>query len=231
MPMVPNSRSSCSSTVSPPLASSARLPLVFLTRVPCPDIDSAFIQIAIVLFPEAVPGFDSAELRALLPVFMDAFFTLPVTRADGTQLSYEEVVKQLDAETLSYSINVNSPLQEGVTLRMKVPKEKYEVAIAWLRDLLYGSTFTTERLKISATKALQGIPAEKRDGFEVSYATYRKLIAEETSTALALNLLNRAEFLPAFLERVKEDPEGTLKRFEAFRQGCALLVVWWPVLR
>ncbi|GJN92120.1 hypothetical protein Rhopal_005150-T1 [Rhodotorula paludigena] len=196
-------------------ADGAELPLF----VQFDHIDSAFIQIAIVLFPEAVPGFDAAELRALLPVFMDAFFTLPVTRADGTQLSYEEVVKQLDAETLSYSINVNSPLQEGVTLRMKVPKEKYEVAIAWLRDLLYGSTFTTERLKISATKALQGIPAEKRDGFEVSYATYRKLIAEETSTALALNLLNRAEFLPAFLERVKEDPEGTLKRFEAFRQG------------
>lgn len=185
------------------------------------DINSAFIQIGIVLFPENVPGFDPAELRALLPVYLDSFFTLPVTRADGTKLDFEEVVKQLDAETLSYSININSPLQEAVTLRMKVSKDKYATAIAWLSDLLYNSTFSAERLKISATKALQGIPSEKRDGSEVSYAAYRKMISEEVSTNVALNLLNREQFLPAFLERLKVEPEVVVKQLEAFRQGCA----------
>lgn len=211
------------------------------------DIDSRFIQIAIVLFPNNVDGYDPAKLRALLPVYLDAFFTLPVTRADGTKLDFEEVVKQLDAETLTYNININEPLQEGVTLRMKVAKEKYETAIAWLSDLLYNSTFTEERLRISAAKALQAIPAEKRDGLEVSYAAYRKMISQEVrsvpalfvllstsrsladafvplparSSNVALNLINRSEFLPAFIERLKQEPDAVIKEFEAFRQGCA----------
>lgn len=152
------------------------------------DIDSRFIQIAIVLFPNDVDGFDPVKLRALLPVYLDAFFTLPVTRADGTKLEFEDVVKQLDAETLSYNINLNEPLQEGITLRMKVAKEKYETAIAWLSDLLYNSSFTEERLRISAAKALQAIPAEKRDGLEVSYAAYRKMISQDIRCARACGL-------------------------------------------
>lgn len=87
-------------------------------------------------------------------------------------------MKQLDRETLSYSININSPLQEGVTLKIKVAKDKYDVAISWLRDLLYHSRFTADRLKIAATKALQGLPSEKRDGSEVSYSAYRQMISQ-----------------------------------------------------
>ena len=109
------------------------------------DINSNFIQVSIVLFASDVPGFSPAQLRALLPIYLDSFFTLPVTRADGTQLEYEDVVKGLDAETLSYSIDINTPLQEGITLKMKVAKDKYPVAVAWLSDLLYNSTFSIDR--------------------------------------------------------------------------------------
>lgn len=34
-----------------------------------------------------------------------------------------------------------------------------------------------------------------------------------------MNLLKRVEFLPAFLERLKEEPEKVVKEFEAFRDG------------
>ncbi|GAA5981276.1 hypothetical protein JCM10908_004049 [Rhodotorula pacifica] len=182
-------------------------------------INSAFIQISLVLFPESIEGYDDAELRALLPVYLDSFFTLPVSRVDGRELTYEEVVKELDAETLSYSISLNAPLQEGVTVKIKVAKEKYELAIGWLHSLLYHSRFTPERLKIAATKALQGLPSEKRDGSEVSYNAYRKMISEEFSANITLNLLNRAEFYPAFLERLKNDPDAVVKQFEAFRRS------------
>ncbi len=60
-------------------------------------------------------------------------------------MDFESVVRQLDAETLSYTIDTGRPLQEDITLRMKVTKEKYEIAIAWLRDLLLGSHFAVER--------------------------------------------------------------------------------------
>jgi hypothetical protein len=35
-----------------------------------------------------------------------------------------------------------------------------------------------------------------------------------------MNLLKRVDFLPAFLERLKEEPEKVVKEFEAFRDGC-----------
>lgn len=109
------------------------------------DINSNFIQVSIVLFATDIPGFSPAQLRALLPIYLDSFFTLPVTRADGTKLDYEDVVRSLDAETLSYSIEINTPLQEGITLKMKVAKDKYPVAVAWLSDLLHNSTFSVDR--------------------------------------------------------------------------------------
>lgn len=156
----------------------------------------------------------------MLPIYLDSFFSLPVTRSDGTELGYEDVVRLLDAETLSYAIDINSPLQEGVTLRIKVAKDKYKIAIAWLSDLLHNSKFSVDRLKISASKAIQNLPSEKRDGADVSYATYRKLISSEESANLALNLLNRVDFLPAFQQRLKDEPANVVEEFEAFRRGC-----------
>jgi hypothetical protein len=41
------------------------------------------------------------------------------------------------------------------------------------------------------------------------------------STNITLNLLNRAEFFPAFLERLKQDPDAVVKQFEAFRRSRA----------
>jgi hypothetical protein len=76
-------------------------------------------------------------------------------------------------------------------------------------------------LKVSTSKAIQNLPSEKRDGGDVAYATYRKLISQEVSSNVAMNLLNRAEFLPAFLVRLKSEPDAVVAEFEAFRQGRA----------
>lgn len=110
-----------------------------------PDINSNFIEININLFAPSSAAALPAHLRALLPIYLDSFFSLPITRADGTELSFDEVVRALDAETLSYSIDIRSPLQEGLSLRIKVAKDKYPIAIAWARDLLFGSRFAIER--------------------------------------------------------------------------------------
>lgn len=39
------------------------------------------------------------------------------------------------------------------------------------------------------------------------------------STNLSMNLLNRADFLPAFRARLDEEPEVVVAEFEAFRKG------------
>lgn len=121
-----------------------RCPGRILTRLG-PDVNSNFVEVSVVLFVTDVPGIDSDRIRSLLPIYLDTFFSLPLTRADGTKLGFEDVVRLLDAETLSYSIDINSPLQEGITLKIKVAKDKYSVAVAWLSDLLYSSSFAVDR--------------------------------------------------------------------------------------
>lgn len=77
------------------------------------------------------------------------------------------------------------------------------------------------RLKVSLSKAIQNLPSEKRDGGDVAYASYRKLIAQDASSNVALNLLNRADALPALQTTLKEDPDTVIADFEALRQCCA----------
>ena len=76
-----------------------------------------------------------------------ALLSLPVTRSTGEQLSHEEVVNQLDDNTVSYhvSLGYNGSFLELLRINFKVELQNYEVAVAWLRDLMFGSHFNKER--------------------------------------------------------------------------------------
>ena len=82
-----------------------------------------------------------------ISTYLGAFFSLPVTRSSGERLSHEEVVNKLDNDTVSYDVTlgVNGGFNETLRVTIKVETANYEVAIAWLRDLLYGSEFTKDR--------------------------------------------------------------------------------------
>ena len=79
--------------------------------------------------------------------YLGSFFSLPVKRQSGERLSHEEVVDQLDEQTVFYEVSLGTsgmfPEMLRVTIRVEVAK--YELAVAWLRDLLYGGEFTKER--------------------------------------------------------------------------------------
>jgi len=74
-----------------------------------------------------------------------------VKRQSGERLSHEEVVDQLDEQTVFYEVNFGTSGMFAETLRVTIRVEvaKYELAVAWLRDLLYNSEFTKERYVLS----------------------------------------------------------------------------------
>lgn len=76
-----------------------------------------------------------------------AFFSLPVHRASGEQLDHEEVINRLDEETVSYeaTLGFSGMFNEILRLSIKVETAKYDVAVSWLRDIIYGSQFDKER--------------------------------------------------------------------------------------
>lgn len=82
-----------------------------------------------------------------MSAYLDAFFALPVVRHNGVRLSHEDVVNQLDDETVSYraEFGVSNSFMNTFRVSIQVEKARYETAVSWLRDLIYGSEFDKER--------------------------------------------------------------------------------------
>jgi hypothetical protein len=70
-----------------------------------------------------------------------------MVRQSGEELTHEEVVNRLDKETVQYESNygVESQFPEYLRISIRVETALYESAVAWLRDLVYGSKFDQER--------------------------------------------------------------------------------------
>ncbi|KAA1091647.1 hypothetical protein PGT21_036499 [Puccinia graminis f. sp. tritici] len=177
-------------------------------------IKSNFITIHVNLSPPDLP----AELFPLLPTYLHSFFSLPVNRKDGSRLSYDEVVHQLDTQTVEYDINLGCPITQTLEIYMKVEKSKYPTAVSWLGDLLWRSEFDADRLRINTTKILQTIPSRKREGSDVSAALYDEMtFSADLAPLTSNNLFKQESSLPLVLEKLKSEPESLIKQMEQLR--------------
>lgn len=82
-----------------------------------------------------------------ITAYLSSFFSLPVKSESGERFTHEEVINRLDSETVSYepSLGIGEQFCETLRVSFKVETAHYETAIAWLKDLLYGSEFDKER--------------------------------------------------------------------------------------
>ena len=101
-------------------------------------IQSNFVQISVLIGTESIP----VSLRPLLAVYIDNFFNSPVMR-DGKRIEFEQVVVELEKDTVDYEMDSASSLgdPEGLRVMIQVEAEKYETAIHWIRCLLWDSIF------------------------------------------------------------------------------------------
>lgn len=85
--------------------------------------------------------------RRYVFIYLSSFFSLPVKRANGEYLTHEQVVNKLDNDTVQYDAGLgnSSRFTELLHVTIRVRTAEYEIAIAWLKDLLYGSVFDKER--------------------------------------------------------------------------------------
>ncbi|WFD34838.1 hypothetical protein MCUN1_001682 [Malassezia cuniculi] len=178
-------------------------------------IQSKFVLITLVMSTASVPQ----SLRGLLTLYLSTLFSLPVTR-DGKELTYEQVVQGLDETLLDYeaTMGIGSNFAENVTIEVKVEAALYDKAVAWLRDLLWFSTFSVERIRVAAAKLAQSLPEQKRDGRAVSLALSRALLFEDhDSTCVRNSVISQAEVVPHIVERLRSEPEAVVHEFETIR--------------
>lgn len=88
---------------------------------------------------------DELIYRPLLGVYMMNFFNTPIMR-DGKRVEFEDVVTELEQDTISYLISSGSNLGNSELMRIKfvVEPEKYETAIKWIKTMLFDSIFDAE---------------------------------------------------------------------------------------
>lgn len=116
------------------------------------------------------------ELRPYLPLLLETILESPVQR-ESKLISHEDVITELNNDTVSNSCHIGTgsksgrflcgPFSSTAQLFLQVEAAKYEMGINWLRQLLYQTVFTVDRLKIIANKMVNDVAQAKRQGRSV----------------------------------------------------------------
>ena len=101
-------------------------------------IPSSFVHINLLINTEPIP----ISLRPLLSIYLENFFSTPIQR-NGQRVEFEQVVMELEKDTVGYSIGSATDLGNAEVLRVlfQVEASKYETAIEWLKTMLWKSIF------------------------------------------------------------------------------------------
>lgn len=179
-------------------------------------IESSFVQMAVLISAQSVP----IQLRPLLSIYTEAFFNIPVQR-DGKTINFEQVVVELEKDTVGYAMETARSLGNSEMLRVsfQVELEKYETAIAWLQELCWNSIFDVERLRAINTRLLADVPDSKRSGDDMLAAVHIMVHYAEESIARARCTLVKARYLKRVKRLLAEKPEEIVSRMEEIRNS------------
>jgi Zn-dependent M16 (insulinase) family peptidase len=152
-------------------------------------------------------------------------FNLPMTKLDGTRLNHEEVINALDKDTVSYDsgLGMDGTFSELLRMSIKVESSKYDTGIAWLRDVLFQSEFTKERLEITLAKVQQSLPEMKRDGSSMARSVFTDLAYDKTLTSNYAGITSLMEWIPRVAAEVQDNVQSVVEKLEKVRGSSACL--------
>lgn len=179
------------------------------------DVPSNFVNIAVHVGTSQVP----VGLKPLLSMFVDNFFNTPITR-DGKRLDFEEVVMELEKDTIMYQLGGGGRFgdPESMLINFNVEPDKYRKIIEWTRALMFDSIFDPERLKSCISKALADIPEAKRDGRTMSAEVDMSLHLVKEWFPMTKRTLVKAVYLRRLKKLLQKDPDTVLGWFEELRK-------------
>ena len=127
-------------------------------------IGTNFVQITLLIDTLAL----NAEQKIHLELFTNLLFELPIKNS-SIDLSHEEVVYQMNRDLLEFgsSLGINgSQMEPGIyaeyfTIFAKVPIQDYELAVKWIKNVLFSSVFTKKAILIALSNLLKEITKRK----------------------------------------------------------------------
>lgn len=180
------------------------------------DVPTDFVHITIHLGTSQVP----TELKPLMPIFSDNFFNTHIMR-NGEKLNFEQVVTELERDTIGYSLSSARSLgdADGIMIQFQVEREKYAAAVEWIRTMMFDSIFDPQRLKAAVVKLLADIPEEKRDGRGMASEVDVAIHVEKSTLSVARRVLVKAVYLKRVKKLLEKEPEKVLGWFNTIRSS------------
>lgn len=166
-------------------------------------IDSAFVFAAV--------GIDTTPLstkqRLYLPILEEILFKLPATLEDGTQLSKDEFVNQLQDETVSYSSGLglfggSIPQMSYISVQVENTDGKgLANALRWIRRALFCTIITEQAVRTAVQRLISEIPPQIRHGPSIAATVAAVMNYDESrSNSIACNVLRQKPFLSKLFE-------------------------------
>ncbi|CAH1271971.1 Hypp4744 [Branchiostoma lanceolatum] len=192
------------------------LPFTFMLD----HIHTNFVQLCALLDSSRVPQ----DLRPYLCLYIEVILESPVLR-DGVFVSHEDVIRELAADTLTAESSLGvggnrfacGHFAQVVTLALKLEMEKYTKGVQWLRELLFQTQFTVDRLKIIATKMANDVARQKRSGAKVASTIINDMNFQSESNIHASNMMRQHKFLTELLEKLEGKPDKVLEKMNQLR--------------
>lgn len=173
------------------------------------NIPSNFVRIKIEMCTGAVP----VDLKPLISLYLMNLFTSPVMR-DGSRVEFEDVVVQLERETVAYGVDFASSNPELLAVAFQCEPENYESVIGWARTVLFDAVHDPVRLHASLTKILAALPGEKRDGEDVMYSAKAMTELSRESLVRGCSTLAKSLYLKRTRTLLKQEPDVVVQKFK-----------------
>lgn len=180
------------------------------------SVPTNFVHFSVVLGTSPIP----LELKPLLPLYLLNFFATPIER-NGKRIEYEDVVKELEQDTVTFLIESGSNVGNSELMRIKFVVEpgKYERAVQWVRELMFNGTFDPERLRPQLAKILADIPDEKRSGNDMLSAVANMIQYAPPSSSRAQNTLVKALYMKRVAKLLATEPKEVVSKLETLRKS------------
>ncbi|PGH15853.1 hypothetical protein AJ80_05384 [Polytolypa hystricis UAMH7299] len=176
-------------------------------------IPSNFAQVFLNISTQSVP----VEYRPLLSIYTEAFFNLPIER-NGEKIKFEQVIVELERDTVGYHMEVGHSNPELLTISFQVEIEKYSAVVSWLNELAWKSIFDVKRLQAITTRLLADVPDAKRSGNSMLDAITTMVHSTPESIIRATSTLVKARYLKRTKKMLATQPEVIVSRMEEIRK-------------
>ncbi|XP_076234685.1 uncharacterized protein C05D11.1 [Calliopsis andreniformis] len=168
------------------------------------------------------------EYRPYILLLLEVIMECPVKR-NGQLIPYEDVVAELEADTVTkdtgLGVENSSKFACGsygysIHLMLHLEIEKYEKGVQWIKELLYNTELTPDRLKIIASKMVNDVAQVKRRGNKVVGDLMKGLLYNKDSNQFVSSMLRQQKFLNNLLERLNDEKgqKEVVSEIESVRQ-------------